>query len=290
MKESKIYLVLFIPWAVFFSVFTIGMVAYNFIISFTDWHSIFPSFGFDGLSNYINLFKTEGFLESLNNVVLLFAVGLPVAIILSVMLGIIIDQLTGWCSSFLRSISIISMALGGSTVSLFWSWMFNFRYGGLNTILIDLGMENHLVDWLGNGDFVMYAIIIMLVWKFCGYGGLIIYGGLLNVPKAHIEAAMMDGASQWKILIKVMLPQIKGEIYTLILLMSMYLLQSFSYIWPLTGGGPGWSSTLLPELAYRKMFESYDFAAGAAVANIMLFLVSVIAIPYLRHTMKEESQ
>jgi ABC-type sugar transport system permease subunit len=289
MKEHKSFLVILLPWLLFFAVFTIGMVGYNLVVSFTDWHGIFPSFNFEGLGNYVALFKTDGFLESIKNVLLLFCIGLPLSIVISILLGVVIDQLTGWMSSTLRSISIISMALGGSTVSLFWNWMFNYRYGGINSVLRDLGLARSAVDWLGNGNFVMFAIIIMLVWKFCGYGGLIVYGGLLNVPKTHIEAAQLDGAGQGTIFLKVMLPQVKGQIFTLFLLMSMYLLQSFGYIWPLTGGGPGWASTLLPELAYRKMFESYDFAGGAAVANIMFLLVSFIAIPYLRYTKKENS-
>jgi ABC-type sugar transport system permease subunit len=288
MKEHKSYLIILIPWLVCFTIFTIGMVGYNLVVSFTNWHGIFPSFGFEGLNNYVRLFKTDGFSESIKNVALLFCIGLPISILISVILGIIIDQLTGWMGTTLQTVSIVSMALGGSTVSLFWNWMFNYRYGGINSILIDLGLEVVLVDWLGNSSFVMYAIIIMLIWKFCGYGGLIVSGALLGIPKAHLEAAQLDGANQFTILAKVMIPQIKGHLFTLLLLMSMYLLQSFGYIWPLTGGGPGWASTLLPELAYRKMFESYDFAGGSAVANVMFLLVSFIAISYLFHVRKEE--
>lgn len=288
MKENKSYLLVLIPWLAFFAVFTVGMVVYNVVVSFTDWNQIIPSFNFVGFSNYVKLVHTLGFKDSIANVALLFCVGLPLAIVISILLGVLLDYLLSSLSSLLRSISIVSMALGGSTVSLFWNWMFNYRYGGINTIFRDLGLERFVVDWLGNEHFVMYAVIIMLVWKFCGYGGLIVYGGLLNVPKTHIEAAEIDGAGQFTILFRIMLPQTIGQIFTLILLMSMYLLQSFSYIWPLTGGGPGWSSTLLPELAYRKMFESYDFAGGASVANVMFVLVSVIAIPYLWFTNKEE--
>jgi len=287
MKDRTSFLILFLPWLVFFSIFTLGMVGYNLFVSFTDWRGIYPSFNFVWAENYIRIFSTSGFAESIKNVFILFIVGLPLTVAFSVFLGTLLDMLTGWMSSLLRSISIISMALGGAVVALFWSWMYNYRYGGINQILRDLGLGGLAVDWLGSSSIVMYAIVIMMIWKFSGFGALIVSAGLNSIPHSHIEAAMIDGAGYGTIYIKVLFPQIRGHIFTLFLLMSMYLLQSFGYIWPLTGGGPGWASTLLPELAYRKMFQSYDFAAGAAIANLMFLLVSFIAIPYLRFTGKE---
>jgi len=289
MKEHKSYLILFLPWLAFFTVFTLGMVGYNLFVSFTDWRGIYPSFNFVGLENYKNIWSTSGFSESIKNVMILFFIGLPTTVGISTLLGILLDLLSGWMSSVLRGISIISMALGGPIVSLFWTWMFNYRYGGINQVLRDIGLHGLAIDWLGNSNIVMYGVVLMMIWRFCGFGALIISAGLNSIPKNQIEAAMIDGAGQRIIYMKVMLPQIKGQIFTLFLLMSMYLLQSFSYIWPLTGGGPGWASTLFPELAYRKMFQDYDFASGATIANLMFLLVFFIAIPYLYYIREEQN-
>lgn len=290
MKEHKSYLLFLLPWLAFFLVFTVGMVAYNVVVSFTDWKGLSQSLHFVGFRNYAKIWSTNGLAESIKNVAILFLIGLPSTILISVLLGTLLDLLPVGRRSALRSVSILSMALGGATVSLFWSWMFNYRYGGINQALRDFGIKSLAIDWLGNGDTVMYGIIIMLIWKFTGFGALIVSAGLNNIPKSQIEAAMIDGAGKARIYRSILLPQIKGQVFTLVLLMSMYLLQSFGYIWPLTGGGPGWSSTLLPELAYKKMFQNYDFASGATIANLMFILVSFIAIPYLLYTKREEEE
>jgi len=263
------------------------MVLYNVYISFTDWQGIYPSFNLAGFANYINLIRSSGFLVTLKNTLLLFLFGLPITVFLSLIFAICMDITNPRASKILRSIAISTMAIGGVTVASFWSMMFDFQYGGINQLLNAIGLGQLSIDWLGNPQVVVFSVIIMLIWKFFGYSALILLGGLQGIPQSQIEAAEIDGASKTQVYIRVLLPQILGHIFTITLLLSMHLLKIFDYVFVLTGGGPGWSSTFFPVLVYRKMFSELDYAGGAAAGTCMFILVSFIAIPYIIRSNRE---
>ena len=103
-----------------------------------------------------------------------------------------------------------------------------------------------------------------------------------------MEAASLEGATKTQVYLRILIPQISGHIFTVAILLAMFMLKSFEYIYPLTGGGPGYSSTLFPVLIYRTMFMSFDFSVGAALATFLFALVAIIAIPYILHTRREE--
>ncbi len=280
-SDKLSYAVLFVPWFVLMFVFTFAMAGFNIVVSFTDWRGLVPSFNWAGFSNYIDLPNMTGFWQTLRNVGLLFGIGLPVTVFAAVLLAVFMDTISGRLAGVFRSIAIATMALGGATVAVFWSWMYNYQYGGINQLFRAIGLESWAVDWLGNPDWVMIAVVLMLMWKFVGYGALIVLAGLQGIPKEQIEASRMEGAHTSQVYLRVLLPQVYGPILTMALLLSMFLLKSFNFVWVLTGGGPGWNSTLFPILVYRTMFAASNFAGGAAAANFMFLIVSVIAIPYM---------
>jgi ABC-type sugar transport system permease subunit len=280
LKDREQYLVIFIPSFLLFFTFTVGLAIFNLFISFTDWHSLVPSFNFVGVENYLSLPEMSGFVQTLINTGVLFGIGLPLTVLMSVLIGILMDASDPRISYFFRTVAIISMALGGAMVASFWSWMYHYQYGGINELLRAIGLGTLALDWMGNSKVVMFSVILMLAWKFCGYEGLVVFGGLQGVEASIIESARIEGANTRQIYWYILLPQIRGHIFTISILLAMYLLKSFQYIYPLTGGGPGWASTVFPVLVYRQMFEGTNFAGGAAAAAIMLVVVSLIIVPY----------
>jgi ABC-type sugar transport system permease subunit len=289
MKRKTSFYIIFIPWLLIFLVFTIGLLGFNIFVSLTDWHGIMPSYKFVGLSNYIALPQTAGFITTLLNVLLLFGVGVPSGVFISIIVGTVLDLICKkkFALSIMKTIVILPMSIGAVIVASFWVWMFDFDFGGINGLLRAIGLESLASNWLGSPDLVLFMIIIVLVWKFSGFGSLILFGGMQSIPTEQIEAASLEGTSYFKTYLHIIFPQIGGHILTLALLLSMYMLKSFGYIWPLTGGGPGWSSTLFPVLVYRQMFPLHDVAAGAATATFMVIVVSILAIPYIKLTFKE---
>ena len=287
-SDKLSYGILFVPWFVLMFVFTFAMAGFNIVVSFTDWRGLIPSFNWAGFSNYADLPNMTGFWQTLRNVGLLFGIGLPVTVFSAVLLAVFMDTIGGRMAGVFRSIAIATMALGGATVAVFWSWMYNFQYGGINQLFRTFGLDSMAVDWLGNPDWVMVAVVLMLMWKFVGYGALIVLAGLQGIPKEQIEASRMEGAHTSQVYFRILLPQVYGPILTMALLLSMFLLKSFNFVWVLTGGGPGWNSTLFPILVYRTMFAGSNFAGGAAAANFMFVIVSVIAIPYMIWSRREK--
>lgn len=275
------FLVLFVPWFIVFFSMTFFIAAYNIFLSFTDWVGIMPSFNFAGFEAWQRLFVTPGFRQTVWNVLQLYLYGIPVTLGLGVLFAIIMDTLSGRFGHVVRGVAIATNALGGVTVATMWRWMYDYRYGGINQLLRELGLEGLALQWLGTSSVVMYAVILMLIWRLFGYTAIIVLAGLQSVPSSQIEAAVLDGASTPRVYRSVMLPQVRGHILLCVLLLSNMLLKSFDFVFGLTGGGPGWSSTVFPVLVYRLMFGQQDYAAGAAAATFMFVLVSVVAVPYL---------
>ena len=284
MSRKLSFLVLFIPWFLLVAAFTVGFLVYNTYVSLTNWHDIFPKYGFVGIANYVEMLQTDGFLETLKNVALLFGLGIPGGLVVALLAAVALDLLRTRrvVSATFRTIAIIPMAIGAVVAASFWSWMFEYNGGGINGVFQAIGLGSLAANWVGNPHLVMFMIIMVLVWQYAGFGALVLLGALQAIPEAHIEAASLEGTSTGRLYWHVLIPQIRGHIATLALLLSMYMLKSFDLIWPLTGGGPGWSSTLLPVLVYRTMFQVHDVAVGAAIATFTVIVVSAIAIPYIR--------
>ena len=286
--ERTSFFVLFVPWFILFFLFTFFIAGYNVFLSFTDWRGIFPSFNFAGLDAWRRLFRMRGFWETTANVGLLYLVGLPSTLAAAIVLAVLMDSLRGIAAHIVRGVAVSTMALGGVTVSTFWSMMYNYRYGGINQLLRQVGLDFLAIEWIGRSQFVMYAVILMLFWTFLGYAAMVILGGLQGVPQSQLEAARIEGASTIRVYRSVLIPQVFGHILTITLLLSMFYLKAFDNVYVLTGGGPGWSSAVFPILVYRKMFGELDYAGGAAAATFLFIIVSVIAIPYLIYSRRVE--
>jgi glucose/mannose transport system permease protein len=120
------------------------------------------------------------------------------------------------------------------------------------------------------------------VWQFSGYTMLIFLAGIKSVPESQVMAAEVDGASGFKVYTRIIIPQLKSSVFATFVILMIFSLKAFDFIYVLTGGGPGGSSTyVLALLMFSTTFFSDEYAYGAAIATVLFALVMVIIIPYL---------
>jgi raffinose/stachyose/melibiose transport system permease protein len=129
-------------------------------------------------------------------------------------------------------------------------------------------------DWLGNSDLVLFVVVFVIAWQFVPFHTLIYQGGVRQVPASLYEAAEIDGAGRVRQFWSITLPQLKYTIITSSTLMVVGSLAYFDLIFVLTGGGPGYSTRLLPLHMYLTGFKANDMGAASAL-GVMLVVIGL---------------
>lgn len=267
--------------------FVYGGLLWNIWVSFTNWRGLTPIYTFHGFQNYARLFASSVFFISLKNTLLLFLT-VPLCIIIGFCLAVLLDQSIRGISIF-RNLLLLPYALSFVVTGTIWAWMYNPSKGILNTLLRQLGI-NQLPMWHTSQNTVMYAIILALVWQFSGYAALVLLAGIKAIPEVQIKAALVEGASKFRIYRRIIIPQLKGAVMTVVIVIMMYALRAFDFIWVLTGGGPGYASHTLSIMMYKEAFQATRFAYAAAIANVLLAITLFLILPYLYTIHKREAQ
>lgn len=244
---------------------------------------------FVGLRNFERVFADPSFgLASFNtlvwvvlNVVAQLSLGLGLALLLHrAMPGI----------GFFRSGILVPWVVPSVVAVLTWRWMYDPSVGIVNELLVRLGMIDDYHPWLGDTATSLYAVTVESIWKGTPFVMLLLLAALQLVPRSILEAASMDGASGWRKLWHVILPQIRVSFAIAAVLTFILTVNNFNAIWLMTEGGPLNSSEILFTLAYKYGFQRYDLGMASAVAT-MLFVGLVIATTlYLKLIQAKEGE
>jgi raffinose/stachyose/melibiose transport system permease protein len=127
-------------------------------------------------------------------------------------------------------------------------------------------------DWLGNSDLVLFVVVFVIAWQFVPFHTLIYQGGVRQIPTSLYEAAEIDGAGRLRQFWNITLPQLKYTVITSSTLMVVGSLAYFDLIFVLTGGGPGYSTRLLPLHMYLTGFKANDMGAASALGVILVVI------------------
>ncbi|MCS7216472.1 MAG: sugar ABC transporter permease [Candidatus Bipolaricaulota bacterium] len=259
--------------------FVYGGMFWNAWVSFTNWRGLTPTYAFYGFQNYSRLFGSAVFAVALKNTLLLFLT-IPVCIVVGFILAVLLDQNIRGTGIF-RNLLLLPYALSFVVTGTIWAWMYNPSKGILNALLRQIGLARWQGMWHTSQETVMYAIVLALVWQFSGYAALVLLAGIRSVPEVQIKAALLEGATRFRIYRKIIVPQLKGAVMTVVIVIMMYALRAFDFIWVLTGGGPGYASHTLSIMMYKEAFQATRFAYAAAIANVLLGLTLILVLPYL---------
>ena len=125
------------------------------------------------------------------------------------------------------------------------------------------------------------------VWRGTAFSMILLYAGLLVIPRSLYEAAEVDGATAWKQFLYITLPQLRPVLLVNTILISIFTLNTFDLILPLTGGGPGRATEVLALYAYNTVFRNFDLSNGAVLAVMMLLISIAFTALYVRMLPKE---
>ncbi len=188
--------------------------------------------------------------------------------------------------SVVRIIILSSWIVPGVAAGIIWQLMFNeASFGFLNALLRSVGL--HPVAWLSDPHIAIWSAVLANVWRGTAFSMILLYAGLLVIPSSLYEAASVDGATAIKQFWYITLPQLRPIMLINTILISIFTLNTFDLILPLTGGGPGRATEVLSLYAYNTVFRNFDLSNGAVLAVLLLLISVVFTLFYVRLLPKE---
>ena len=275
------YLWFLAPLLLFTLIFALYPLLYALVISFFDYRLTDPNQTrtFVGLANYLNAFRDPQVLNAIGNT-LVFVTG-AVAIEMALGLGLaLLFAEESRHSRWLRAWMLLPLALPPLVVGLVWRALYNADFGVISYYLKALGMDVGRGP-LGEPRWAMPAVILVDVWQWTPLLMIIFLAGLKSLPQEPVEAALADGATRWQRFWHIILPMLKPTILIALLLRTMQAFKVFDIIYAMTSGGPGQATTVLNYHIYTVGLTFFRMGYAAALANILLVIVTFLAILYL---------
>ncbi len=272
-------------------VFVLAFTAYPFIqmiwVSFNNWTLITPP-RFVGTANFERAFADEQFWVSLGFTLKYTLIITPILMIGGYLIALLVSD-NSPLRRFTRTVVFIPVVIGLGVSSLLWYWLFSADFGFVNKILLDIGILERPVIWLGvDADLSNYAIIASIVWKVIGFGMILFVGAIQAVPTEISEATMVDGASYWQRIRRVTLPLTKRTILLVTLISVIGSLLAFDQFYIMTAGQPFNETATSVFWIYQNSFPFLKLGYGAALSVILAVIVLAFTIVQMALTRRSE--
>lgn len=239
-----------------------------------------------GVQNFTDQLTSRQFWDILiNNAIFLLAV--PIVLTLATVSAILIYERVRWWG-FFRIALFLPTVISTVVVGILFRTLFSLD-GPVNQIVEVFGGTP--IDWLGGATTARSVIIIALAWGGFGYGMMVMLSGLSAIDPAVFEAARIDGAGWLRRTRSITVPLLSGQIRFVSVLNVSYTFTSlFGYVFVMTSGGPGFSTTTLDYYVYQRAFVASQFGTAAALALILFVIVIVLTVIQFRLTSVDDGE
>ena len=239
---------------------------------------------FIGLDNFRRAFDDPLVAQSVK-ITLRWMIGVTVAeVVLGLLLALLLTQNIPF-RPFFTSLLIIPIIMPPVSVAVAWLFMYDINFGVYNYLLglVNLGP----VEWLTDRHLALYSIMLVDIWQATPFAFLLLYAGLLSLPRDPYEAASIDGASSFHIFRTVTLPLLKPVLMVVILLRLIDAARIFDKIFIMTQGGPGSSTYSMTFTIYIQGFTKFDLGYTSALSFLFQFGLVIIATIYVRRVLTD---
>ncbi|MEA3410457.1 MAG: sugar ABC transporter permease [Pseudomonadota bacterium] len=265
-------------------IFFVGPVAAALGLSFTDFDIYAlgnPEYlRFVGLQNYLRLLENPVFWKALGNTLYFVVVGGPLSLAISLGAALLINSRLVRFRGLFRSVFFLPVVTTLVAVAVVWRYLYHPSDGLANIALGWVGIAP--VDWLGDPDWAMPAIIIMAVWKNFGYNMIILVAGLQSIPESLYEAARIDGAGRWQQFVHVTLPMLAPTFLFVAIITMIGYFQLFAEPYVMTQGGPSDATLSIVLFMYQEGFRWWNIGYAAAISFILFLIILVVTLLQLR--------
>jgi raffinose/stachyose/melibiose transport system permease protein len=255
--------------------------------SFFRWNGLGPLQNAIGLANYTRILGDRVFLGALNHnvqlVILSLVIQLPLALALALLIG---RNLPG--RAIFRTIFFLPFVLSEVVSGVIWNFIYLPDGGLVNKLLSVIAPYVESTALLADPKTVLYALFVVITWKYFGYHMILYVAGLQNIPAELEEAAQIDGCGTFQTLRYITIPLLGSTIRLTIYLSVLGALQIFDLVWVMTTGGPVSASDTMATYLYKFGFQRFQLGYGSAIAVIIFLICFTFSLVYQRFAMRRD--
>jgi alpha-glucoside transport system permease protein len=276
------------PAIVVLAVFLVYPTVNTVILSFLDAGGE----EFVGLDNYVNLLTQSDALLALRNSFAWVIVVPLFSVVIGLGFAVLSDRLGRKSEAFSKTFIFMPMAISFVGASIVWRFIYNFRPEGfgeqiglLNGIWQAVGLEP--VAWLLQEPWNNLFLMVILIWLQTGFAMVILSAAIKSVPEEIIEAARIDGASEFKVFSRIVVPSISSSIVVVATTVIITVWKVFDIVFVMTGGRFG--TTVVAEKMVTEFFTFRNSGKGAALAVVLLVAVIPLMIVNVKRFREQEA-
>lgn len=274
LKENITAWILLIPALSFLILFTFYPIIKTIKLSFYKISLGLPEPIYNGIQNYHDLLSDDTFWRVMKNTGI-FVLGTVIfSMILALIMALFVNEkIKGM--KWLRASFFYPAVIPGIAVANIWLFIYTPQFGLLDNFLKFFGINN--LNLLGNTETVLWATIVMTIWKQAGFYMIFYLSGLQNISQDLYEAASIDGASSWCIFKKITFPLLMPTNTFVFIIATIRSFKLVDHLVIMTQGGPDNASNLLLFYIYEVAFKFWNEGKAATLTVIMLIILLIIS-------------
>ncbi|WP_130860443.1 carbohydrate ABC transporter permease [Gracilibacillus phocaeensis] len=274
MKKRNTYLwliVFLLPNLLGFLLFIGFPIISSLGLSFTQW-DLLGTINFAGFDNYIRMVQDPEFWRAFRNTFLFIFGYLPLVMVFGLACALLLNKQMK-LRAFFRASYFLPVVTSWVAVSLVWKWLYNPNYGLINYFLSLIGIEGP--QWLHDPSTAMIGIIIASAWKDIGFVMVLFLGGLQNISPSYYEAASIDGAGKFRMLLRITIPLLGPTTFFVTVISLINSFQVFDQVMIMTEGGPSGSTTVMVQNIYNYAFKYYEMGYASAMSWALFIVIFI---------------
>jgi glucose/mannose transport system permease protein len=313
-RDQVIAIALITPAVIAVAVFVYGMIGWSVWVSLSKANDLSFDMRLNGFANYAAVFNNVRFQLDLRNTVVFTIFFVSISLVIGLLLANLLDRRIR-AEALFRSLFLFPLAISFIVTGVVWKWLLT-PSAGVNVLfgldpttnrwftdptVLHIGADSPAGQFLASiglgglasSEFglpvALFSLVIAAVWQMSGFVMALYLAALRGIPEELREAARVDGASEWQLFRRVILPLLTPVTVTAVIILGHISLKIYDLQQAMTGQGPGFATDFPASYMWQTAFKDNEFAKGAAVGVVMLLLVATLIVPYLIWNRRQEA-
>ena len=275
-KDWPTALLFLFPSVLILGVFNFYPIVDVIRLSFYKWDNLAPKQIFIGLQNYINLFQSERFLNSMVVTLKYTIVVTVISIVLGLILAVILNNRFLVGKSFWRGLFFLPVITPTVAAAMVWILLFNPGFGYVNVVMHFFGFKG--LNWLADTTWALPTVMSLGIWRRLGFTLILNLAALQGISNDYYESAEVDGANSLQKFFHITIPLLKSTTIMLVILGVIDSFLVFDQVMVLTRGGPSNVTEVMGMFMYSNSFTLFKLGYGSAISVIMFVIVALFTI------------
>jgi multiple sugar transport system permease protein len=268
------------PAVIMIGLFGLVPVVWSFVLSFQQ-NDLETTPTWVGWHNYRQLAGDPVFLDSVRHTAVYTVLFVPITLVLSLLAAAALNRRVRGITAY-RLAVFIPVVTSTIATGVIFTWLMDPDYGLINAGLRKVGLP--ALGFFASPNQSLYAVLIMTVWGWVGFGTLIFLAALQGIPQDLLEAAQIDGCSKSGAFWRIQVPLLRPVSGFLLVWLTINALQLFDEVYATTKGGPLHASTVIVYYLYQQAFQFFHAGYAAAIAVVLFVAIGIITLIQLRVT------